>query len=75
MAMVRFLNAVPSMRLSLAMVAVGTLAACAAPQQIAVLDDQKCQSDGAQAGSKKYDRCRAALESDRKVKNSSANVP
>jgi len=75
MAMVHFPNAVLSMRLLLAMVAVATLAACAAPQQIAALDDQKCQSDGAPAGSKKYDRCRAALESDRKLKNSSANVP
>jgi hypothetical protein len=75
MGMLHFPNAVMSMRLLPAMVAVATLAACAAPQQIAALDDQKCQADGVQAGTKKYDRCRAALESDRKLKNSSANVP
>ena len=68
MAIVHFRYPVLSIRLSLAMVAVATLAACNAPQQIAVLDDQKCQADGIQAGTKKYDRCRAALEAERKMK-------
>jgi hypothetical protein len=51
----------------LAMAAVTTLAACgAAFQQVAVLDDQRCQAEGGQAGSKKYDRCRAELNGERK---------
>ncbi len=66
MAIVQFRKAVLVLKLVLAMAAVATLAACGAAQQVAVLDDQKCQADGAQTGSKKYDRCRAALEGERK---------
>ncbi len=69
MAMVHFRNVVLSVRLALAMVAVATLAACAVPQEIALADDQRCQADGMKAGSKKYDRCRAGLETERKIKN------
>jgi hypothetical protein len=67
MAMEHFRKAVLVLKLVLAMAAVATLAACgAAFQQVAVLDDQKCQADGVQVGSKKYDRCRAELNGERK---------
>jgi len=75
MAIVQFRKAVLLTRLVLAMAAAATLAACGAAQQVGVLDDQKCQAEGAQVGSKKYDRCRAALDGERKLASSGAKQP
>jgi hypothetical protein len=79
MTIVDFRKAVPSPRLVLAMAAALTLtlalAACSGIQQVALLDDQKCQAEGLEVGSKKYDRCRAALEGERKLEISGVKQP
>jgi hypothetical protein len=75
MTIVDFRKAVLWPGLVLAIAAAATLAACSATQQVALLDDQKCQAEGLQVGSKKYDRCRAALESERKLETSGAKQP
>ena len=75
MTIVDFRKAMLSLRLVLAMAAAATLAACGATQQVALLDDQKCQADGLEVGSKKYDRCRAALDGTRKLETSGAKQP
>jgi len=57
------------MRVAL-MMAVGlVLAGCASRQETALLDDQKCRTDGLRPGTSEYDRCRTAFDAARQQEN------
>jgi type IV pilus biogenesis protein CpaD/CtpE len=57
------------MRVALTMAVGLVLAGCASRQETALLDDQKCRTDGLRPGTDEYDRCRTAFDAARQQEN------